>query len=145
MADLTFLQAALPVLVTDENNSVLVTAGSTAAVASSAALTVALSPNSPPALNTSGTATLSTVAGSASSVTILAANTSRKMAAVFNDSTHAAAVLYLSFGSTASTTNYTVQIASGSYYEFPTPIYTGVVDGLWSSNTTANARVTEFT
>ena len=47
MADLTFLQAALPVLVTDENNSVLVTPGSTAAIASSAALTVAVSPNSP--------------------------------------------------------------------------------------------------
>jgi hypothetical protein len=59
---------------------------------------------------------------------------------VFNDST---AVLYLKFGTSASTSDYTVQIPADGYYEFPQPLYTGEVDGLWAS---ANgfARTTEW-
>src|SRR5579859_6856713 len=52
------------------------------------------------------TGTKSNVAGSASSVTILASNTSRKGAMVYNDST---AILYLDLsGGVASTTSYSV-------------------------------------
>lgn len=92
-------------------------------------------------LPTSSTATPSNVNGSASSVTILASNTNRKNASVFNDSS---AVLYLLWGSgTASVTNYTVQIASGQYYELPNqPIFTAQLTGIWSS-ATGTARVTE--
>lgn len=133
MADLTYKQADLVVTLTDETNTAAITAAGAVLVDGSAAIA------------TSTTATLSSVAGNLSSVSILASNTSRKMAAVFNDSTHNNAVLYLKFGTTASTTSYTVQIPAGSYYEFPTPIYTGAVDGIWSSNATANARITEFT
>lgn len=90
-----------------------------------------------------GTATLSNVAGSASSVTLLAANTSRIGAQVTNDSS---ALLYIKFGTTASTTSYTVVLAGAasapfSYYEVPAG-YTGRIDGIWAS-ATGNARVTE--
>lgn len=85
-------------------------------------------------------ATTSNVNSSATSVTLLAANPGRVSAYVFNDSTQ---VLYLKFGATASSTSYTVQIAAGGYYEFPMPIYTGIVDGIWASANGA-ARITEL-
>lgn len=88
------------------------------------------------------TATLSNVASSATNVTILASNASRKQATVFNDSTQ---ILYLKFGTTASNTSYTVQLAAGAYYELPgVRVYTGEIDGLWAS-ANGNARVTELT
>ena len=88
------------------------------------------------------TATASNVSSSASSVTILASNSSRKGAMLYNDSN---SKLYLLFGSgTASTTNYTVQLASGTYYEVPFPCFTGQLTGIWASANGA-ARVTELT
>lgn len=92
---------------------------------------------------TTATATLSNVASSASSVTVLASNSSRKGAMIFNDSTQ---VLYLKFGATASATSYTVQISAGAYYELPASPYmfTGILDGIWAA-ANGNARVTEIT
>jgi len=89
-------------------------------------------------------ATLSNVSGSASSVTVLAANTGRLGATVTNDSS---ALLYLKLGATASTTSYTVVLAGNAsapfaYYELPFG-YTGIIDGIWSS-ATGTARVTEL-
>jgi hypothetical protein len=80
------------------------------------------------------------VAASASNVNIFAANEGAIGRTVFNDST---ATLYLKMGATASTTSYTVQIAAGGYYEFPTPAYSGQVDGIWTA-ANGNARTTEF-
>lgn len=83
-----------------------------------------------------------TVAAVASSVTVVslqAANAARRALKVYNDST---AVLYLKDGAAASTTDYSVQVASGGYYEWPLPIYTGAVTGLWSA-ANGSARVTE--
>ena len=51
-------------------------------------------------------ATVSSVAGSASSVTLLAVNRNRVSFSVFNDSS---AVLYVKLGATASASDYTVQ------------------------------------
>lgn len=87
------------------------------------------------------TPTLSNVSASASSVTVLAANSSRLTATVYNDSS---AILYLKFGTTASTTSFTLAMAAGSYAEFPKTLYgTGIVTGIWASATGA-ARVTEY-
>ncbi len=80
------------------------------------------------------------VAGSASSVSLLASNASRLGATIFNDSS---AILYLKLGTTASTTSYTAQLASNAYYEVPFN-YTGAIDGIWAS-ATGNARITELT
>lgn len=90
----------------------------------------------------SSTSSVTSVASSASSVSILASNASAKGRFLFNDST---STLYLKFGTTASTTSYTVQILGGGYYEFPAnpSLYTGAVDGIWSS-ANGNARVTEL-
>lgn len=84
------------------------------------------------------TATLSNVPATATSVTVLAANTARVGAQVYNDSS---AVLYLKFGTTASTTSFTVPLTANTYYEVPAG-YTGIIDGIWASATGA-ARVTE--
>lgn len=90
-------------------------------------------------LGVSTTAT-TTVASSATVVPILAANPRALIRAVFNEST---AVLYLKYGTAASATSYTTQVAAGGFYAFPPgPIYTGDVTGLWAS-ANGNARVTE--
>lgn len=90
------------------------------------------------------TGTLTNVAASATSVTVLAANSARIGATITNDSS---AVVYLKFGATASTTSYTVVLAGAasapfSYYEVPAG-YTGIIDGI-SASATGNYRVTEI-
>ena len=86
------------------------------------------------------TSTLTNVASSATTVTVLALNTGRIGATVMNDST---AILYLKLGATASATSYTVKMAAGGYYEVPFG-YTGIMDGIWAS-ANGSARVTEIT
>jgi hypothetical protein len=83
------------------------------------------------------------VADNAASTTILASNTARLGATVYNDSS---ATLYLLLGSTAaSTTNYTCRVASMGYYEVPFG-YTGQLTGIWASDPNdGSARVTEIT
>lgn len=92
------------------------------------------------------TGTITSVNDAATSTTILAANASRKGATVFNDST---AVLYLALSdTTASATAYTVQIPAGGYYELPVcdgGVYTGKIVGIWASDASGAARVTELT
>lgn len=88
----------------------------------------------------SGTGTGSNVSGSASSVTLLSANTARVGFTIFNDST---AVVYVKLGTTASATDFAVRIAAGGYYEGPFG-YTGRIDGIWAS-ATGTARIVELT
>lgn len=92
------------------------------------------------------TGTITSVNDTASSTTILAANTSRKGATVFNDST---SVLYLALSdTTASATVYTVQLPANTGYELPPTeggCYTGKIVGIWSADASGAARVTEFT
>jgi hypothetical protein len=76
------------------------------------------------------TATEANVASSATSVQLFAAASDDNMRTIFNDSS---AVLYVKFGTTASTSSFTTQIAAGGYYELPQPLYTGRVDGIWAS------------
>lgn len=88
----------------------------------------------------SSTSTKANVAGSASSVTILAANTARRGASIWNDSS---AILYLDLtGGTASATSCSVKLIADAFYEVPFG-YTGLITGLWAS-ATGSARVTEF-
>lgn len=99
-------------------------------------------PTATPTGGQSATATTSAVADSAASVQLLAANTSRKGATITNDST---AVLFVKCGTTATTTDYTVQVNSGQYWECPFS-YTGRIDGIWATDpNTGAARITEFT
>ena len=76
------------------------------------------------------TVTNSNVASSATNVTLLASNTSRRGASMFNDSTQAA---YVKFGATATTSSFTYKVFPSQTLEFPVPMYTGIVDALWDS------------
>jgi hypothetical protein len=87
-----------------------------------------------------GTSTLSNVSDTASSTTLLAANTSRLGASIQNDST---AILYVKFGTTASTSSFTVKMDAGDYYEVPFG-YSGRIDGIWASDASGAARMTEL-
>ena len=87
------------------------------------------------------TATLTNATGSATSATILAANTSRMGVILVNDST---ATLYLKFGATASATSFTYKLDPGMTWEMAAPLYTGAIDGIWTAAAGA-ARITEQT
>jgi len=84
--------------------------------------------------------TLTNVTGSASNVTLLATNSSRKSASIMNDSVFS---LHVKCAATATTTSCIVKVGAGGYYEIPFG-YTGIIDGIWTG---ANgfARVTEVT
>lgn len=86
-------------------------------------------------------ATLSTVASSASSVTILAANAKRRGASIVNAST---AILYLdlSGGTATATTGHSVQLPTLAYFEVPAG-YTGAITGIWAS-ANGSANITEY-
>jgi hypothetical protein len=87
------------------------------------------------------TATVTSVADTASSTTLLASNASRLGASITNDSS---ARLYVKLGTTASATDYTVSLAQNDYYEVPFG-YTGRIDGIWASDPNAGAaRITEY-
>jgi hypothetical protein len=90
---------------------------------------------------TYSTSTVTSVAGSASSVQLLASTAGRKAAYFYNDST---ADCYLKLGTTASTSSFTVKMVSNSFYELPQPCYTGRIDAIWTS-ATGNIRITEIT
>ena len=91
------------------------------------------------------TGTASNVASAAADTSLLASNSNRKAAIIFNEST---SVLYLLIASgTASNTVYSVQIPTNSGYSLDYGqggVYTGAIRGFWQ---TANgfARITEYT
>ncbi len=86
------------------------------------------------------TATVSSVASSATSVNLFATASNTRMRTIFNDST---SMLFVKFGAVASASDYTVQIAAGAFFEFPSPLYAGQVDGIWAS-ANGNARLTTW-
>jgi hypothetical protein len=90
----------------------------------------------------SGTGTKTSVNSGTSSVTILASNANRKGATVFNTDANA---LYLDLsGGTASSTSFTVSVATNAYYEVPFG-YTASITGIWAADGAGAALVTEFT
>lgn len=87
------------------------------------------------------TGATTSVASSATPVTLKAADAARLGLTIFNDSTQ---VLFVLLGAgTASASVYTVQLAAGAYYEVPFR-FTGIVTGLWAS-ANGNARLTAIT
>lgn len=87
-----------------------------------------------------GTATHSNVASSATNVTLLAANTARLGATIYNDSN---VPVNVKLAATASATSFAIRMKPGSYYEVPYG-YNGIIDGIWDS-ADGSARVVEFT
>lgn len=87
------------------------------------------------------TASLTSVATSNVSVSLLAANTNRKQVYIYND---ASKVLFVAFASTASPTAFSVLIPSNSFWAGSLDGYTGEISGVLSSGA-GNARITEIT
>ena len=85
-------------------------------------------------------ATLSNVSSSASSVSILAANSRRKGLVLVNDSTQA---VYIAFAATASATSFTFKMTDASMLIMDPPIYTGPISAIWAA-ANGSMRVTEF-
>lgn len=88
-------------------------------------------------------ATVSSVSASATSVTILSATDTRAGASVYNDTSDQANYLYIKMGTTASTSDFSVRVNAGGYFEVPYG-YNGRIDGIWVS-ASGSARVTEYT
>jgi hypothetical protein len=90
-------------------------------------------------------ATLSNVADAATSTLLVAvrsaAGAQREGMIVHNDST---SILYLKYGTAATTTSYTYKIPSDATWEMPQPIYQGIIHGIWSADASGSARITEL-
>jgi len=89
----------------------------------------------------SSSSTVTAVSRSGTSVTLLAANSNRKGATIYND---ANSFLFLKLGASASTSSYTVRLVAQAYYEVPAK-YTGIIDGIWASAGAGDTKVTELT
>lgn len=92
-------------------------------------------------LSPSNTPTLANVAGSVTSVTLLAANAARRLCIIYNDST---SDMYVKFGTTASSTSFSIYLPSLGTTTFNGEDYAGIVTGIWIS-AAGNARTTETT
>lgn len=88
------------------------------------------------------TATVANVAASASNQTALASNSIRRFMTFYNDADKAC---YIKFGTTASTSSFTVKLATDGFFSAPYPVYTGQVDVIWDTAPTGSLRVTEGT
>lgn len=89
------------------------------------------------------TATVTTVASSATSAQVVAANVSRQGLMLYNSDANDC---YVKFGTTASATDFTVKIASGGLYEMPNPVvYLGRIDAIWALDGAGSLHVTELT
>lgn len=86
------------------------------------------------------TGTTSSVAASVTNVQLLAANTNRKGFTIYNDGANN---LFIKFGTTASTTSYTIKIPATGLYEAQSTTYTGEIDGIWDV-ASGSARITEI-
>lgn len=92
------------------------------------------------AIGPATSATVSNVTAAIADTQLVAANANRRGFILFNDST---SVLYMKFGTGASTTSFTVPIAAADYYEMPEPVYAGQINGIWLAANGA-ARITEL-
>lgn len=86
------------------------------------------------------TGTVTSVNDAATSATLLSSSATRKGFRIFNDST---VTLYVKYGATASATDYTVKMVAQSYLE--ENFYYGRVDGIWASDASGAAKITELT
>jgi hypothetical protein len=89
----------------------------------------------------STSAAVAIVESSETSVLLLASNAVRKTALFFNNSEKD---LYIKYGSASTTSNFTVKLLPGAYFEMPYPCYTGAIYGVWNTKN-GNAMVTECT
>lgn len=124
-----------------DSDGALIVASSGGSAPSAAAIGAAVAALTTDVAQAPTTSTLSNVSGSTSNATLLASNSSRKGAVFVNDST---AILYLKFGTTASTTSYTFKLVTDAVLTLKDGDYKGRIDGIWDG-TNGACRVTELT
>lgn len=88
------------------------------------------------------TATLSQVAISATSVSLVAANVNRKGLILTNGGSQ---IAYVSFAATATTTAYTIALAVGAQFVMDNSPYIGALSAIWADTGTGSMQVTELT
>ena len=93
----------------------------------------------PVVTNKAATSSVTSVASSATNTTLLAANSNRVFASIYNESSK---TVFIKLGTTASATSYSILLMPNSYWEVPSD-YTGKIDAIWSS-ANGNARITEL-
>lgn len=84
---------------------------------------------------------ITTVTSSATSVQILGTNTNRRNYVITNDAT---TPMYITFGTAASTTSYSIGLQPGDAYESNLVVFTGQINAIWSGSPTGNAKITEL-
>ena len=89
---------------------------------------------------TISTATITSIPASTSSTTLKTANADRKGLLLYNDSN---SDCFIKFGATASISSFSIKLKSQGHFFIDGPIYSGVVDGIWTTDNGA-MRVTEL-
>lgn len=90
---------------------------------------------------TVSSASLSTLASSAISAQLLAANAARLGLILYN--TDANAVL-IKYGTTASASSFTYRIPPNGTWEMPGPVYAGRIDAIWEADGSGSLFATEL-
>lgn len=80
------------------------------------------------------TAAVTSTTVATSSVTVIAANSNRRALLLYNDGGN---VVYVKFGTSASTSSFTVRLPANTVYELPVPMYSGIITAIRSSGTGA--------
>lgn len=86
--------------------------------------------------------THSSVASTAASTTILAANPRRKGATIFNTDANALCIR-MDGGTATTTTGFHVRITQNQYFEVPFG-YTGAISGIWEADGAGAANIAEY-
>lgn len=89
--------------------------------------------------STFNTATITSVSASTSSVLLLAANVNRRQIFMINESS---SICRIAFGTTASSTVYTIIFLANQSIVLDFPAYDGVINGIWDI-AVGNMRITE--
>lgn len=82
------------------------------------------------------------VAWSATSVSLFGNTPASVYRSVYNDCDKPCYILFN--GTPASATLFTIKLAAGAFWQFPTPLYTQQVNIIWDAAGTGAARTTEY-
>lgn len=75
------------------------------------------------------------------SFTVVGSNGGRKGLSIYNNSDQ---VFYVKCGPNASATDFLIRMPSSSFFEFQTPVYTGLISGVYAAAGSGQVQVTEF-
>ncbi len=114
---------------------------SNGALGFSVTLTVDMMQQEIPNTVTASVSNVTSVASSTSVVQLVALNSARRAFYAYNNAT---TDLYLKFGMGASSSSYSLILSAKGFYEMPTPIYPGIITGVWAGSPTGAVSLTEL-